>query len=242
MGNVDAMSEIDPAKLHAARAAAALVQSGMVVGLGSGTTASATVRDLAERVRAEGLKIVGIPTSGATAELARSLGIPLRDLDDVDTLDLNLDGADEIDPSFAMIKGGGGALLREKIVVSTAKFRVTIVTPEKRIERLGRTMPLPVEVSRFGLEHTAGQLRSFCTSTSIRRRDGGELYITDGGNAIVDCQFPDIDDPSALDCRLQCLAGVLETGLFVGLCDLLIVGYPDHAETIANKTARSGST
>jgi ribose 5-phosphate isomerase A len=236
------MSEIDPAKLHAARAAAALVRSGMVVGLGSGTTASVTVRELATRVRSEGLDIVGVPTSAATAELARSLGIPLRDLDDVDSLDLNLDGADEIDTKFAMIKGRGGALLREKIVASAARFRVAIVTAAKRIERLGRTMPLPVEVSRFGLKHTDERLRAVCSSTSVRKKEDGTLFITDGGNAIIDCRFSEIDDPSDLDCRLHGLAGVLATGLFIGLCDLVIVGHADRAETIPNETARTGST
>jgi ribose 5-phosphate isomerase A len=226
------MSEIDAAKHHAARAAAAMVEGGMVVGLGSGTTACITIQHLAERLRRERLEIVGVPTSAATAELARSLDIPLRDLDEVDTLDLNLDGADEIDPRFRMIKGRGGALLREKIVVSTARRRVTIVTREKRVERLGRTMPLPVEVSQFGLKHTEARLAALGARTALRRVAGGAPFVTDGGNAIIDCRFETIDDPHDLDAQLRHVAGVLETGLFLGLCDVLIVGHADTAELV----------
>jgi ribose 5-phosphate isomerase A len=230
MGHVHVMSEIDPAKFQASRAAAALVESGMAVGLGSGTTASLIIRRLGERVREEGLKFVGVPTSGATAMLARSLGIALRDLDDVDTLDLNLDGADEIDGEFRMIKGRGGALLREKIVVSTARRRVTIITGEKRVDRLGRRMPVPVEACEFGLRHTEARVAELGANTVIRRRPDGTTFLTDGGNAIIDCRFAQIDDPSELDLRLQSVAGVLGTGLFLELCDLLLIGYPNRVE------------
>ena len=146
--------EIDPAKIRAANAAANLVESGMVVGLGTGSTATLMLRRLGERVELEALKIVGVPTSVATAELARDLGIPLRELDDVPGLDLNLDGADEVDPQFRMIKGRGGALLREKIVACVAARRVTIITEDKRVDRLGANAPIPVEVSHVGLKHT----------------------------------------------------------------------------------------
>ncbi len=228
------MSETEPAKLHAARAAAALVESGMSVGLGSGTTASLVVQALAERMKTEGLSFIGTPTSSETAALARSEGIALRDFDDLEKLDINLDGADEIDTQFRMIKGRGGALLREKIVVSAAKFRVTIVSSEKRVGRLGSRMPLPVEVSGFGLKHTQRAIRSLGVEPTIRHTPTGEMYLTDGGNAIIDCHFTSIDDPAALDQRLRRIAGVFETGLFLGLCDLLVVGYPDRSEQIAN--------
>ncbi len=125
----------------------------MAVGLGSGTTAALVERALGGRIAAEGLKIIGVPTSVATAGLAHAMRIPLRELDDVEALDLNLDGADEIDPDFAMIKGRGGALLREKIVASAARRRVTIITPDKRVERIGHTAPVPVEVSSIGTQH-----------------------------------------------------------------------------------------
>ncbi|WP_074317464.1 ribose-5-phosphate isomerase RpiA [Singulisphaera sp. GP187] len=224
------MSERDPAKYQAALSAAALVKSGMVVGLGSGTTASLTIRLLGDRRNHEALDFVGVPTSTATAELAQSLAIPLRELDEVDSLDLNLDGADEVDSRFRMIKGRGGALLREKIVVSSARRKVTIITAEKRVERLGATMPLPVEVSLFGLKHTEAQLKRLGASTSIRTQSDGTLSLTDGGNGIIDCRFAANDDPESLDLRLRRVAGVLDTGFFFGLCDLLVVGYADRVE------------
>jgi ribose 5-phosphate isomerase A len=230
----------DSAKDRVARAGAELVRDGMIVGLGSGSTAALMVRHLADRIAAEDLSIVGVPTSGATAELARSLGIALRDLDEVERLDISLDGADEIDGRFRMIKGRGGALLREKIVACASARRVTLVTAEKRVDRLGRTMPVPVEVSTFGLLHTERRIRAFAAATTIRRTTAGGLVITDGGNAIVDCHFDDLSDPAAIDGRLQDLAGVLDTGLFVGLCDTLIVGDDGGVEVIETGAPRAG--
>ena len=228
------MSDLDPAKRLAARAAAELVTSGMSVGLGSGSTASLVVRELAERIRLEGLQIVGAATSAATAELARAEGVPLREFDELESLDINLDGADEIDTQFRMIKGRGGALLREKIVVTAARRRVTIVTAEKRVGRLGSRMPLPVEVSSFGLRHTERALRALGAQAELRRNPDSTLFLTDGANPILDCRFASIDDPAALDQRLRRVAGVFETGLFLGLCDLLIVGHADRVERIEN--------
>src|SRR4051812_32992006 len=140
------MTDLDPAKDRAARAAAALVVDGMAVGLGSGTTSALIVRHLADRVRSDGLRFEGVATSRATAELARSSSIPLREIDDVDALDLVLDGADEVDPQLRLIKGRGGAMLREKIVASAARRRVTVVTSSKLVDQLGTTMPVPVEL------------------------------------------------------------------------------------------------
>ncbi len=182
------------------------------------------------------MRFIGVASSGATAELARSLEITLRDLDEVTSLDINLDGADEIDPQFRMIKGRGGALLREKIVASASSRRVTMITSEKRVDRLGQYSPIPVEVSVFGMKHTERLLEQFGATTSIRRREDGSFALTDGGNVIVDCQFPVIADPGLLDAQLQCLAGVLETGLFIGLCDLLIVGSNAGVERIESRT------
>src|SRR4051812_36901209 len=193
----------DPAKLRAANAAANLVESGMVVGLGTGSTATLMLRRLGERVELEALKIVGVPTSVATAELARDLGIPLRELDDVPGLDLNLDGADEVDPQFRMIKGRGGALLREKIVACVAARKVTIITEDKRVDRLGANAPIPVEVSHVGLKHTERRIRQLGAETKIRRLPAGDVYLTDGGNAIIDCRFASAIDPVDLDVRLQ---------------------------------------
>jgi ribose 5-phosphate isomerase A len=232
------VSNTGSAKDRAAFAGAGLVESGMVVGLGSGSTAALMVRHLAARVQQEGLKVVGVPTSAATAELARSLKIPVRALDEVALLDLNLDGADEIDPQFRMIKGRGGALLREKIVACASARRVTMVTPEKLVERLGASAPIPVEVSTFGVKHTERLIQRLGAVTSIRCHADGSLIRTDGGNAILDCHFRDEIDPDERDRQLQALAGVLETGLFIGLCDTLIVGRDPDVDLITTGVER----
>lgn len=224
--------EVDPAKLLAARTAADLVQSGMTVGLGTGSTAALMLARLGERVEQDGLKIIGVPTSVATAEQARDLGIPLRELDDVAVLDINLDGADEIDSEFRMIKGRGGALLREKIVACVARRRVTIITQDKRVDCLGVGAPVPVEVSPVGLKHTERRLQTLGAATKIRQHPDGAPYRTDGGNAIIDCRFPEIRDPGSLESRLVSVVGVFETGLFLGLCDTLVVAGPDGVEVI----------
>ena len=137
----------------------------------------------------------GLPAVETTAESARQWKIPLRELDEVDALDINLDGADEVDSQFQMIKGRGGALLREKIVACAANHRVTMITADKRVDRLGTTMPLPVEVSLIGVKHTERRLQKLGASTTLRRLADGSPYLTDGGNAIIDCHFTSIDDP-----------------------------------------------
>lgn len=228
------MSQPDPAKQHAARLAADLVLPGMSVGLGSGSTATIMIERLGRRVAEEGLDFVGVPTSQGTAALATSVGIRLVDLDAIETLDLNLDGADEVDPAYRMIKGRGGALLREKIVAAAARRRVFIVGEDKHVERLGEHFALPVEVSPFGIGHTEAAIRDL-GATIERRMDeqGTALYTTDGGNRILDCRFKrGLDDPEGLDIRLKAIPGVFETGLFLGLCDALIMGHPDRAELI----------
>ena len=219
-------------KEYAARAGASMVEDGMVVGLGSGSTAALMVEFLAARVEQEGLRILGVPTSRATAALATQHNIPLLDLDQVPLLDINIDGADEIDGRYRMIKGRGGALLREKIAVSAAKLRVTMITKTKQVTQLGMASPIPVEVSTFGMTHTERLLKNLGATTSIRRTNNQDLALTDGGNAIIDCKFWPLVDVSLLDSRLQQLAGVLETGLFIGLCDTLIVGSEEGVEII----------
>lgn len=225
------------AKRRAAKAAADLVQSGMAVGLGTGTTADLILRALSDRIAEEGLKFLGVPTSVETAELASSLRIPLRELDDIEVLDLNLDGADEIDPEFRMIKGRGGALLREKLVVTAARRRVTVITREKQVERLGMNALIPVEVSPVGATHTRRRLDALGAETKIRVQTDGEPVITDGGNRIIDCRFDKIDDASRLALILKQVVGVFETGLFIGLCDLLIVGDEAGVSQIENPSA-----
>lgn len=233
------METADRPKLEAARAAAALVESGMIVGLGSGSTASFAVRELGRRVQEEGLRIVGVPTSRATADLARDCGIPLTDLDDVAALDIDVDGADEVDPEFRLIKGRGGALLREKIVAAASRMRVIVVTPDKRVERLGRHYPVPVEVCGFGLRHTEQALRNQGATTTLRRDEDGSPYQTDEGHLILDCRFLEIADPDELNARLNGLAGVIETGLFVNLCELIVVGHDTGAEIIERPPSAS---
>jgi ribose 5-phosphate isomerase A len=231
------MAEVDPAKSRAAKAAAELVQSGMRVGLGSGTTAALFVQALGERVQQEGLAVTGVPTSRATEELARGVGIVVATLDQVDSLDLDIDGADEVDPQFRMIKGRGGALLREKIVAAASRRRVIIITPSKRVERLGRGYPVPVEVCVFGLAHTNRALRAAGAETSLRMRSDGTPFATDEGHRILDCRMPGgVDDPEAFGQKLKRIPGVVETGLFIDLCDVLVIGHTDHVEIVERPT------
>jgi ribose 5-phosphate isomerase A len=226
--------QTNTAKQRAAQAGADRVDTGMIIGLGSGTTASLVVKAIGERVALEGLKIVAVATSVATANLARSVNIPLRELDDVEALDLNIDGADEVDHAFRMIKGRGGALLREKIVVSAARRRITVITADKRVARLGSIYAIPVEISPFGMRHTERRLHALGAITTVRSTPEGPPFVTDGGNRIVDCRFVDVDNPETLDARLRQTVGVFETGIFLGLCDLLVVGYDDHVDVVDN--------
>ena len=220
--------DVDPEKLAAARAAAALIQTNTTVGLGSGSTSSLFIEALGERVRGDGLSIVGVPTSVASAELANSFGIPLAALDSVAMLDVDVDGADEVDGQFRMIKGRGGALLHEKIVAASARRRMILISPSKRVQRLGiNGMPIPLEVSSFGLKHTTERVRALGATPTLRQNADGTPFITDEGHRILDCRFTAIDDPGRLDARLQAIVGVFETGLFLNLCDELIIGHGD---------------
>jgi ribose 5-phosphate isomerase A len=218
------------AKVAAAEHAARMVGPGMNVGLGTGSTASLVIHALGDRMRREGLKIRGVATSVHSAELAEACGIPLLSLDEVPgALDITIDGADEVDPAFRMIKGRGGALLREKIVAAASHRRVIVVTPDKLVDRLGQSSPVPVEVSAFGIKHTEHALRNLGATTRLRLADG-KPYTTDEGHRILDCRFLAIEDPEELNARLNGLVGVFETGLFVGLCDQLVVGHPDGVQ------------
>ena len=208
-------------KRAAAERAAALVVDGMRVGLGTGSTAAHLVTILGARVR-KGLAIVAVPTSDATCRQAEREGIPLTTLDDTPDLDLTIDGADEIDGELRLIKGGGGALLREKIVASASRRMIVIADGSKRVQRLGR-FPLPVEVVPFGLGATrravqAAIERSGCRGdTRLRTAPGGEPFLTDGGHYILDAHLGAIADPDALASALAAVPGVVEHGLFLGL-------------------------
>jgi ribose 5-phosphate isomerase A len=207
------------AKRAAAVAAAALVEDGMMLGLGSGTTAMLLLDAVARRIRAEGLRVTGVPTSHRTAAEAVRLGIPLVDLTGEVRIDLAIDGADEIEVgSLALIKGLGGALLREKIVACAARRLVIIADDTKKVEMLGRTAPVPVEVVSFGHEVTARRLAELGGKPTLRRDANGASFISDGGNILYDCAgFAPIRDPAGLQARLAATVGVIESGLFVGL-------------------------
>lgn len=225
-------SQVDPAKLAASRAAVALVQDGMRLGLGTGSTASVMVRELAARVQAEGLSLRCAATSRATAELAESLGLRIESLDDIGWLDMTIDGADEVDPQLHLIKGGGAAHLREKVVAAASDRMVVIADPAKVVEVLG-AFPLPVEVLAFGFETTRTLIRRALNALDLGGRDvmqrlsGSDPLITDEGNLILDLHLGAIPDPVALARALSGIPGVVEHGLFLGMCDLVIIGRKD---------------
>lgn len=208
--------DVDSLKRAAGEAAATLIEDGMVVGLGTGSTAKFAVEAIGARVRA-GLKILGIPTSEQTASQARSLGIPLGELTEDRRVDLTIDGADEIDiHSLDLIKGWGGALLREKIVASVSDRFVIVVDESKLVERLGRRA-LPVEVVRFGWEATAHKLRELGAVPSLRSGAGGEPFVSESGNYILDCTLIGEPSPASLGRALDGVVGVVEHGLFLGM-------------------------
>ncbi|HZS78070.1 MAG TPA: ribose-5-phosphate isomerase RpiA [Ktedonobacteraceae bacterium] len=200
------------------------IEDGMVIGIGTGTTAAYMVRALARRIQ-EGLRIIGaVPTSEATAALARSLGVPLTDLDTHPELDLAIDGADEIDPQLNLIKGGGGALLREKIVESAARRFIVIADRTKLVQKLGLTVPLPVETVPFAATPVRRQLEKLGARVQLRMHDQ-QPFRTDNGNIILDCFFADgISDPPTLQTSIRSIVGVVETGLFLHMTKRAIIG------------------
>jgi ribose 5-phosphate isomerase A len=214
----------------AGRAAAKLVQDGDIVGLGTGSTAYFTVLALGERVKA-GLKIIGIPTSDATAELARSVGIPLSTLDQHPVLDIDIDGADEIDPHLNLIKGGGGAHLREKVIAAASKKMVVIADSGKLVPVLGK-FPLPVEIVSFARAVVETKIAALGATTKLRTRPDGSPYLTDNGNPILDCSFGKIEDPPALARTLRDIPGIVEHGLFIGLASVALIGTGDSVKEI----------
>ena len=212
----------EPEKEVAGRAAAKLVRDGDVVGLGTGSTAYFAVVALGERVKS-GLKIVGIPTSVATAELARQLGIPLTTLDEHPEIDITIDGADEIDPKLNLIKGGGGALLREKIVASVTKKMVVVADSSKVVRVLGK-FPLPVEIIPFARPVVERKLIELRATSKLRLTADGRPFVTDNGNHILDASFGRIDDPASVARSLSETPGVVEHGLFIGFAKLALIG------------------
>jgi len=218
-------------KKAAAEWAAALIEDGMVVGLGTGSTASLILEPLAARIR-QGLRIVGIPTSESTAEQARALGIPLSSLADHPRVDLTIDGADEVETgTLNLIKGRGGALLREKIVASASARLVIVADESKLVERLGRGV-VPVEVVPFEWQSTARRIEGLGANPVLRLRPDGGAFITDGGHYILDCAFGPIASAGSLDRDLNGIVGVVEHGLFLGLADQVGVGRAGGVEVL----------
>jgi ribose 5-phosphate isomerase A len=216
-------------KQLAAEACVALVENEMTLGLGTGSTAAYAVRALGRRVR-EGLRVRGLPTSEATRKLAEEERIPLVTFADVTRLDLTLDGADEFDPRLNLIKGGGGALFREKIVAAASQRLVIFADATKRVPTLGR-FPLPVEVNPFGWQATAERVAALGAQVTLRRREG-QPFVTDNHGYVLDCAFGSIPDPAALEARLRAITGVTVTGLFVGMAEAVILAAGDRVETV----------
>ncbi|MGE3954285.1 MAG: ribose-5-phosphate isomerase RpiA [Parachlamydiales bacterium] len=222
---------LEEAKAAVGRAAAELVEEGMVIGLGTGTTARYLIDALAERCR-QGLTIQGVATSEASLARAIAHGIPMLDIDEAGQIDLDFDGADEIDPEKRMIKGGGGALLREKMVATFASEMVVLIDESKRVGKLGRA-PLPIEVVPFGHFHLEERLREMGYEPTLRRTDQGDPYTTDNGNYILDLKLAQpLEDPEFHHLRLRTLPGVVETGLFLNLAGRVLIGHADGTVTV----------
>ena len=217
-----------------------MVKDGMIVGLGTGRAASTAITALGGRIRTEGLKVTGIPTSRASHALGLELGIPLVEPGSLARLDITLDGADEVDPSLNVIKGGGGALVREKLLASASDCVVLMIEEPKEVERLGR-FPLPIAVIPFAWRNTASRIEAACGKPTTLRQAGGAPYVTDDGLYILDVAAGLIDDPADFGEHLKHIVGVVEVGLFLGLCHRLIIGHPDGTATVRVKDSDGGS-
>ena len=226
------LSPIDKAKYLAAKRSVSFVDHGMRVGLGTGSTAAWMLHCLAERIKDEGLKITGVPTSKQTAERARDHGIPIISLDEARWLDLTIDGADEFDPDLCLIKGGGGALLHEKIVATASDQMIVIADAAKEVKTLGG-FPLPVEVIPFGWQTTRALIEEALINIDVLgrhvklRRKRDHVFRTDEGNIILDLELKRIGNPRQLSLILNQIPGVVENGLFIDICDMAIVGHGD---------------
>jgi ribose 5-phosphate isomerase A len=228
----------------AAKRSVAFVEDGMKLGLGTGSTAVFMLRALGERVQTEGLRVTGVATSQRTEDLARNLGIPVVGLDEARWLDLTIDGADEFDRDFNLIKGGGAALLREKIVASASDRMVVITDSSKEVATLG-AFPLPVEIIPFGWQATRTMVEDLLVAFDVLgqdcvlRRDGDRPVMTDNGNHILDLHLTRIADPTLLALRLNQIPGVVENGLFIGICDTVVIGHGDGRVEVRDQATGS---
>ena len=237
---IDHLSLSDRSKYACALRASALVENGMKVGLGTGSTAYWLVYHLAERVRSEGLEFVGVPTSNKTREQAQAEGLKLISMDDAGRLDITIDGADEFDQSMNLIKGGGGAHLQEKIVAFGSDRMVVIADETKKVNKLGK-FPLPVEVLKFGSASSQKKIEELLIAQNYRdftvqmRMEKNKPFITDEGNYIFDLNLGEIQDPRKLCVDLNIIPGVVENGLFIDVCNAVIIGYSDGTANISWK-------
>ena len=232
------MAAKDGLKREAAEAAVKYVQSGNVVGLGSGSTARYAILGIGELLKVGQLRdVTGVPTSESTAKLARDVGIPLVSLEDVAIIDITIDGADEVDPQLNLIKGLGGALLREKVVARSSRCELIVADDSKLVPCLGSMVPLPVEVVPFGWKRCAESLVSLGCEPCLRVTDGVR-FVTDEGNYILDCCFGCMDDPAMLEREINNIPGVMENGLFLELADLVVVVSVDGLCTLRREPSR----
>lgn len=218
----------DDAKRRAAERAVEFVSDNQIIGLGTGSTTRFAIEAIGRLVK-EGLTVTGVATSLASAQMARDLGIPLADLNDVARIDVCIDGADEIDPRFDMIKGGGGALTREKLVALASSRRIIIVDEPKLVSQLGSTHSLPVEVLPFAWSMSARLISEIGGKPQLRQKDQSS-FVTDNGNYILDCEFGPIADAVSLEKEIKLMPAVVECGLFIGIADTLIVAFDDRTE------------
>ncbi|MBT7262581.1 MAG: ribose-5-phosphate isomerase RpiA [Euryarchaeota archaeon] len=232
------MTDVERLKKDAGIAACSYVSSGMKVGLGTGSTVKHTVIELGRMIAEEGLEIVGVPTSLATEKLALEVGIPLVKLSDIDGLDVVIDGADEYDPQFQLIKGGGAALLREKIVAQESSGMVVVADDRKRVEKLG-AFPLPIEITPFAHQATIRVLGRTLDCRVNCRMAGDNPVITDNGNMIADAHCgPTIQDPIGMEKVILNIAGVVQVGLFNNMCDVVVLAGANGVETFVNPNGR----
>jgi len=226
----------EEAKKRVALEAVKHVQDNFIVGLGSGSTAAYVIQEIGEKIRLEGLRILGVPTSHQAMMLAVRCGVPLTTLNEHPQLDLAIDGADQIDRELNLIKGGGGALTREKIVASVAKEFVIVADETKLVEKLGTNHTIPIEVLPFALPAVMVKMREL-KGKPVLREGGGKVgpLVTDNGNFVVDVDFGVVDDVKELDLQLKLISGVIETGLFVGMADVVYLGKSDGVEKLVRK-------
>ena len=232
--NVD---EVEALKREAGIAACSFVSSGMRLGLGTGSTVRYTVLEIGRRIAEEALGVIGVPTSEATRHLAEGLGIPLLSLEEAGELDLTIDGADEFDPDFQLIKGGGGALTREKRVAAASRAMVVVADDSKQVPVLGE-FDLPLEVGTDDWERVRDELDTICPGP-VSLRGGQTPYLTDNGGYILDCEFgPTIFEPDQLEQLILSVEGVVEVGLFVGMCDAVVMATPSEVLTLVKQGGR----